>query len=296
MLGRGAPPLRAEEAADDGSAARDPSTGERRPSPSPSRAAAARDAAILAALLYALGVRPRRGRPSALRKNKRLAVKVHPDKTDAADAPPPSRGWRRPAELLDPAKRAAYGVQRPRSSRALRRRPGRRARHRAPPPPPPGESEESGEHVVEVEAVEVAEPEPEAVAAGTDAEAADTEPEEEAAPKKPRMILYSTTAYQGKRPVLHVYDADQDPDALSSKKVKRCAFVENAPPSLLGVELKGPNAAVCALRAAIDPSKKHLGNNGINKNVALCVNAEGPAQLLKGLIAKGELRTHLCED
>ena len=96
--------------------------------------------------------------------------------------------------------------------------------------------------------------------------------------------------------MLHVYDADQDPDALSSKKVKRCAFVENAPASLLGKELKGPNAAVCALRAAIDPSKKHLGNNGINKNVALCVNPEGPPKLLKGLIASKALRAHLHKD
>ena len=50
---------------------------------------------------------------------------------------------------------------------------------------------------------------------------------------------------------------------------------------------------MCALRAAIDPSKKSLGNNGINKNVALCVNAEGTAELLKGLIAAGKLREHL---
>ena len=66
-----------------------------------------------------------------------------------------------------------------------------------------------------------------------------------------------------------------------------------APASLLGKELKGPNAAVCALRTALDPSKKALGNNGINKNVALCVNAEGTAELLKGLIAAGKLREHL---
>ena len=107
------------------------------------------------------------------------------------------------------------------------------------------------------------------------------------------MVLYSTTAYQGKRPVLHVYDAEADPDALSSKKVKRCAFVQHAPASLLGKELAGPNAAVCALRNAIDPSKKHLGNNGINKNVALCVNDEGTPTLLKGLISAGKLREHL---
>ena len=108
-----------------------------------------------------------------------------------------------------------------------------------------------------------------------------------------QMVLYSTTLYNGKRPVLHIYDAVNDPDSLSSKKVKRCAFVENVPASLVGVELKGPNAAVCALRAAIDPSKKSLGNNGINKNVALCVNAEGPVQLLKKLIEQKKLRGHL---
>ena len=108
-----------------------------------------------------------------------------------------------------------------------------------------------------------------------------------------QMVLYVVAPYQGKRPVMHIYDADQDPDFLSSKKVKRCAFVDNAPASLLGVEHKGPNAAVCALRGAVDPSKKSLGNNGINKNVALCVNAEGPAQLLKKVIAAKALHTHL---
>ena len=75
--------------------------------------------------------------------------------------------------------------------------------------------------------------------------------------------------------------------------MKRCAFVENAPASLLGKELAGPNAAMCALRDAIDPSKKSVGKNGINKNVALCVNAEGKAELLKGLIEAGKLREHL---
>jgi curved DNA-binding protein CbpA len=92
----------------------------------------------------------------------------------------------------------------------------------------------------------------------------------------PQMILYAVSPYHGKRPIMHVLDAAQDPDALSSKKVKRCVFVAHAPATLLGVELKGPNAAVCALRAAIDPSKKALGNNGINKNVALCASASTP--------------------
>ena len=74
-----------------------------------------------------------------------------------------------------------------------------------------------------------------------------------------QMVLYAVSPYHGKRPIMHVLDAAQDPDCLSSKKVKRCVFVANAPVGLLGVELKGPNAAVCALRAAIDPSKKALG-------------------------------------
>jgi hypothetical protein len=121
-------------------------------------------------------------------------------------------------------------------------------------------------------------------------------PASAAAAAPPQMVLYVASPYHGKRPVMHVLDAAADPDALSSKKVKRCVFVEHAPASLLGIELKGPNAAVCALRAAIDPSKKALGNNGINKNVALCVNAEGPPKLLKGLIASKTLRTHLHKD
>mgnify|MGYP004056339933 CR=1 FL=1 len=107
------------------------------------------------------------------------------------------------------------------------------------------------------------------------------------------MVLYAVAPYKGKRPVLHIYDADQDPDALSSKCVKRCAFVQHAPATLLGVEHKGPNAAVCALRSALDPSKAALGNNGINKNVALCLNAEGKASLLKTAIAARSLRAHL---
>ena len=45
-----------------------------------------------------------------------------------------------------------------------------------------------------------------------------------------------------------------------------------------------------------DPcSAKPAQNNGINKNVALCVNASGKPTLLKGLIAAGKLREHLCE-
>ena len=107
------------------------------------------------------------------------------------------------------------------------------------------------------------------------------------------MVLYAVAPYMGKRPVLHIYDADQDPDSLSSKKVKRCAFVDNAPASLLGVEHKGPNAAVCALRGAVDPSKKSLGNNGINFKVFLCVNPDGKAITVKDVLEKKQLAKYL---
>ena len=47
---------------------------------------------------------------------------------------------------------------------------------------------------------------------------------------------------------------------------------------------------------SLQPNVKMVCLAGINKNVALCVNAEGPAQLLKGLIANRTLRTHLRKD
>jgi len=42
--------------------------------------------------------------------------------------------------------------------------------------------------------------------------------------------LYSSVyLVNGKRPILAVYDACNDPVELSSRKVKRCAWIRNAP-------------------------------------------------------------------
>ena len=49
---------------------------------------------------------------------------------------------------------------------------------------------------------------------------------------------------------------------------------------------------LCAAHAHARPALESQ-NNGINKNVALCVNPEGPPKLLKALIASKALRAHL---
>jgi hypothetical protein len=109
-----------------------------------------------------------------------------------------------------------------------------------------------------------------------------------------QMVLYcSTMKVGGKRPVMHLYDAKEDPNQLSSLKVKKCAWVDNVPDALKGV-MYTPNKALCALRGALDPTKASLGNAGINKNVSLAVNQEGKPILIKGLIQNKTLHTHLC--
>ena len=90
---------------------------------------------------------------------------------------------------------------------------------------------------------------------------------------KAQMRLYSATSKARERPVLEVYDAENDPLELSSRLVKRCAWVAHAPASLLGKELAGPNVACCELRNALDPSSKSKRMNGINKNVVPAVQS-----------------------
>ena len=55
------------------------------------------------------------------------------------------------------------------------------------------------------------------------------------------------------------------------------------PPALKGKEFT-PNQALCSLRAELDPSKRSLGNNGINMKVSLCTNEEGPPVIVKSLM------------
>ena len=66
--------------------------------------------------------------------------------------------------------------------------------------------------------------------------------------------------------------------------MKRCAWdYEDMPPALKGKEFT-PNQALCSLRAELDPSKRSLGNNGINMKVSLCTNEEGPPVIVKSLM------------
>jgi hypothetical protein len=81
----------------------------------------------------------------------------------------------------------------------------------------------------------------------------------------PQMILYCTTMkFVGKRPVLHVYDAKNDPNELSSRKVSNCQWVDHVPDALKCVRYT-PNKALCALRNKLVDSKSNMKNAGINK-------------------------------
>ena len=104
-----------------------------------------------------------------------------------------------------------------------------------------------------------------------------------------QLILYAIAKVNGKRPRLTIYDAANDINELSSKRVKRCVWAsENVPSSVVGKEFS-PNQALINLRNAIDPSKKSMGSNGINMKVSLCTNEEGRPQTLKAIIERGEL-------
>ena len=114
--------------------------------------------------------------------------------------------------------------------------------------------------------------------------------------EQPQLLLYSSVyLVNGKRPVLAVYDARNDPAELSSRKVKRCAWIRNAPPSLLDAE-QTPNKAVCALRDALNPGAVQ-GSSGVNARMALCTN-EAPGESsarLKTAIASGALASLIME-
>ena len=107
---------------------------------------------------------------------------------------------------------------------------------------------------------------------------------------KPQLILYTVSKQKdGKRAMLHVFDAKNDPIQLSSRLVKRVKWAENVPTSILGKEYDSANKACCALRTALDSSKESLGNNGINFKVFLCVNTEGKAVTVKEVLEKKQL-------
>ena len=141
----------------------------------------------------------------------------------------------------------------------------------------PGEGEEEGEE--------------EGEAAGEEEREEERKEERE---EEPQLILYTVSKPKdGKRAILHVFDAKNDPANLSSRVVKRVKWVENVPSSIIGKEYDGANKACCALRGALDSSKKSLGNNGINFKVFLCVNAEGKAVMVKEVLDKKQLAKYL---
>jgi hypothetical protein len=112
---------------------------------------------------------------------------------------------------------------------------------------------------------------------------------------EPQLILYTVSKQKdGKRAVMHVFDAKNDLATLSSRVVKRVKWVsDNVPNSIIGKEFGGANRACCALRAALDPSKQALGNNGINFKVFLCVGADGKAVTIKEVLDKKQLAKYL---
>lgn len=113
-------------------------------------------------------------------------------------------------------------------------------------------------------------------------------------PEEPQLVLYTVSKPKDdKRAVLHVFDAKNDPVNLSSRAVKRVKWAANVPSSILGKEYDGANRACCALRDALDPSKKSLGNNGINFKVFMCLNSEGKAVTVKEVLDKKQLGKYL---
>ena len=120
------------------------------------------------------------------------------------------------------------------------------------------------------------------------------EEEEASSPEEPQLVLYTVSKPKDdKRAVLHVFDAKNDPVNLSSRAVKRVMWAANVPSSILGKEYDGANKACCALRDALDPSKKSLGNNGINFKVFMCLNSEGKAVTVKEVLDKKQLGKYL---
>lgn len=111
-------------------------------------------------------------------------------------------------------------------------------------------------------------------------------PTAETTSASPEMILYFKHPYEGARPVLHVLDASKDLDKLGSKKVVRNVFVANVPPALLGKEMS-QNAACIEMNSVVSGARYN-----VNKNEYLCVNADGPAILLKEVIRKGTVRDY----
>jgi len=96
-----------------------------------------------------------------------------------------------------------------------------------------------------------------------------------------QLVLYSVHLYNGNRPTLAILDATKDPIELSSKKVKRCVFVDNAPPLITGIILGSPSQACCALRDALGIGTTR-GSSGVNSRVWLCANKD-PTQPPKTL-------------
>ena len=113
----------------------------------------------------------------------------------------------------------------------------------------------------------------------------------EATPQLATKVYCCNWLYQGQRPELTIYDAEKDPDRLSSNVCTECKWTAHAPQELLGVAQKGSNSALTSLRRALNAN----ATSRINKNVAFCVNSEGPPQRLVTLINNGSLRNHVLK-
>jgi len=115
--------------------------------------------------------------------------------------------------------------------------------------------------------------------------------------ERPQLTLFSaTTLVNGKRPVLSINDALEDPEQLSSRKVKRCQWTANVLLCLVG-KVCTLNGAACALRNAVAVKKGAVsGSSGVNAKLALAVDPDGKKclktainnQELAALIAGGE--------
>lgn len=113
--------------------------------------------------------------------------------------------------------------------------------------------------------------------------------------EQPEMILYAIKKISNKRPILHIMDASNDPDFLSSRKVRRAKWVsDNVPESIRGKEYS-MNHALCNLRDVLNPNNSFFGKKeGINFKVHLCTNEEGePPQNVKRMMEKKEMAKFL---
>eukprot|EP00966_Prymnesium_polylepis_P189582 4392905-Prymnesium_polylepis.1 len=81
----------------------------------------------------------------------------------------------------------------------------------------------------------------------------------------PQMILYGIKEINNKRPILHIMDAQNDPQSLSSRLVKRAKWVSDNVPQSIRDKEQSMNHSLCALRDALNPGNPFHGKKeGIN--------------------------------